>query len=236
MYQETLEAKKVPPRLRTRIKNVVEAQRSALEYLAHQLHQGLGTQKGRNSYFPIVNDPDDFLEDFDRLLPGVAKKAPGVRTVIRSRQPFQPGYAWLDHLAMLTNENKHRKLSPQTKTETRLTETTSPGGGRLDYTDGVTFHPSGGGISFGPGGSISFGPGGSIELGPQGTSLGGVPVDPVTQRPIPVPGGRVQRTIYVDWLFADPARPALETLEEIQDGLPEVVDAVCAAAARASKR
>src|SRR5918912_1303759 len=100
---------------------------------------------------------------------------------------------------MLTNENKHRRLTPQEKTRNRRVRVDTAGGGAVEWTPGpgaaeVGFG-EGGSIEFGPGGGISFGPGG-VRFGP-GVSIGGVPVDPRTQRPAPSPTQTVTDTIYV---------------------------------------
>jgi len=229
LYEASLRAKEVPAKLRTRIKNVLENQRSALEYMAHAIYEAHGDGKGKNSYYPVAASLTEFPGYFNKVMSGVATNCPDVRDAIEARQPYRPGYEWLTHLSLLTNENKHRRLTPQTRTETKTVETRGPRGGQVGYTEGVTFLPGGQGISFGPGGSISFGPGGSIEFGPGGTSVSGVPVDPTTQRPVPTPGATVAETVYVDWLFEDPQLSALGTLERIQDSLPSLVDDVLSA-------
>lgn len=114
-----------------------------------------------------------------------------------------PGFEWLRHLTLLTNENKHRRLTPQTRTEQRRTRVQGAGGGVVEWSEGVTFS-------------------GDVQVM-------GVPVDPATQKPIPHPSQTVTETIYVDWLFEDPPLSALGTLERIQDALPSLVDDVVAA-------
>jgi len=48
-----------------------------------------------------------------------------------------------------------------------------------------------------------------------GVSIGGVPVDPRTQRPISHPSQVVTEIVYVDWRFTDPNVSVLPTLEKI---------------------
>ena len=52
LYEKSLREKEVPTKLKTRIKNVVENQRSALEYLAHAIYERHGDGKGAKSYYP----------------------------------------------------------------------------------------------------------------------------------------------------------------------------------------
>jgi hypothetical protein len=200
MYEETLREQEVPRKLMTRIKNVVENQRSALEYLAHQLYENHGDGKGEKSYFPVATQPTQFGGLFERMLPGVAANCPNVRDAIEARQPYQEGYEWLQHLVLLTNENKHRRLTPQTRSEERRVRVDTPGGGSVEWGPGVTFG--------------------------SGVSIGGVPVDPATQRPVPSPTQTVTETTYVDWLFEEPPLSALNTLEGIQKELPQLVEDV----------
>lgn len=151
LYEDSLREQEVPARLRTRIKNVVENQRSALEYLAHAIYEAYGDGKGRRSYFPIAKASSDFPGLFERMLPGVAANCPPVRNAIEARQPYQPGFEWLQHLSLLTNENKHRRLTPQTRTEQRTTR----------------FESGGAAIELGEGASIQLGGGADIILGGQ---------------------------------------------------------------------
>ncbi len=202
MYERSLREKEVPARLQTRIKNVVENQRSALEYLAHGIHQQFGDGE-RKPYYPIVRSPVDFPSLFNQHLSGVAEYCPAVRDAIEVRQPYQEGYEWLHYLALLTNENKHRRLTPQTRTEQVRVRVEMQGAGTVEYGPGVTFG--------------------------SGVSIGGVPVDPATQRPVPSPTQTITETTYVDWVFDDPPLSALRTLEQIQQGLPPLVSGVLAA-------
>jgi hypothetical protein len=208
LYDQTLREKEVPAALQTRIKNVVENQRSALEYLAHGIYERHGDGKGSNSYYPVANVATEFGGLFEHHLPGVAGNAPKVRDAIKARQPYEPGYEWLRHLVLLTNENKHRRLTPQARTETHRVRAETPGGGAVEWTPNT----GQGGVTFG-----------------SGVSIGGVPVDPRTQRPVPSPTQTVTETIYVDWLFEDPQLSARATLETIQESLPRLVDDVVAA-------
>ncbi len=203
-YQKTLNEQAISPGLKTRIKNVLENQRSALEYLAHAIHTAYG-KPNTKAYYPVAGEPGRYEAAFDRCLPGVRTTRPDIFAEIESHQPYQSGYDWLGHLVDLTNENKHQRLTPQARDETRRIRVDTPGGGRVEWTPA---QEGKGGVTFG-----------------RGVSIGGVPVDPATQRPVP---GRlpVTETVYVDWLFEDPRVSALQTLETIQAELPSVIESV----------
>lgn len=155
LYEDSLRAQQVPAELQVKIKNVLENQRSALEYVAHAIVERDG-KAGSLAYFPLAASSDKFAAGFDRQMAGVAATRPDIRDAIEASQPYQPGYEWLRQLQYLTNENKHRTLTPQTRTETHRR---SAAGGR------VTWNPS----------AVTFGP---------GVTIGGQPVDPATQRTV----------------------------------------------------
>lgn len=56
-----------------------------------------------------------------------------------------------------------------------------------------------------------------------GVSIGGVPVDPRTQRPMPSPTQEVTDIIYVGWNFAKLDIPVLPTLESLSRLIPEAL-------------
>jgi hypothetical protein len=207
LYKEALAEKTASHRLRAQIKNALENQRSALEYVAHAIVEHRG-DPGSRCYYPIARQPSGFLGVFSRNMRGVTDTK--LRDAIEARQPYQPEYDWLGHLATLTNENKHQRLTPQTRTETRQVRVDLGGGGRVEY---QPFEEGKGGVSFGP-----------------GVFIGGVPVDPATQRPVPAPTQTVTEMVYVDWLFEEPRVSALGMLERIQAALPSLIDEVLAAA------
>jgi|SRR5881394_476928 len=143
MYDETLRAQKVPRKLMARIKNVVENQRSVLEYLAHAIYEQEGDGSGKKAFYPITTRPSEFRLRFERCLPGVAAHCPAVRDAIEARQAYQIGNEWLKHLALLTNENKHRRLTPQMRSETKKTRFES-GGAAIELGEGASIRLSGG--------------------------------------------------------------------------------------------
>jgi hypothetical protein len=204
LYERALEEEEPSAKLRVRIKNVLENQRAALEYLANELTRAYG-RPSLQTYYPVVPRPQAFPAQFDRRMEGVAATKPRIRDAIEARQPYQAGFEWLQHLVTLTNENKHRRLTPQ-----RAVETTTR----------VTVQGQGAGVSWDPR-LVRFGGGAGV-----GVRIVGAPIDPTTQMPVPTPGLAVTRTVVKDWLFHDPRLSALATVERIQRELPNLINDV----------
>lgn len=98
------------------LKNVLENQRSSLEYIAHYMAE-ICTPKPKSNevQFPVANETDDaitFSTKVDKWFPDLGAKKPKVKDYIISMQHFT-GVLWLRKLADLTNFNKHRTLSSQ---------------------------------------------------------------------------------------------------------------------------
>jgi len=121
-------------------------------------------------YFPIVSKKEDLKSVFGRAkMSDVKTKHKDFYKFIDSVQPYNQDYLWLKHLADFASE-KHIRLTPQTKTETRRV-TVSRGGGSVSWGPGVTF---GGGVS-----------------------VMGVPIDPTTQMPV---SNNVVETKIENWV------------------------------------
>src|SRR4051794_2940679 len=88
-------------RFKTRIKNVLEAQRSALDYLAVGLTETFGKPKGL-IYFPLAQAADEFPDVMDRHMPGVATARKEIAVAIEKHQPYHPNMDSLRHLNQLT--------------------------------------------------------------------------------------------------------------------------------------
>jgi len=106
-------------------------------------------------------------KDFDSLSLIISDK---IKFVIKKYQPFN-GNTWIKHVNILNNELKHVTLLPQKRHETVQKKVS---------------HPSGGSVSWGPG--VTFG---------SGVSIMGVPINPVTQMPIP---NNVVKTEIIKWV------------------------------------
>ena len=108
-------------------------------------------------YFPIVSKREDLKSILGRAkMSDLEMKYCNFYQFLDSIQPYNQDYSWLRHLADYSSE-KHIRLTPQTKTETRKV-TVSRDGGSVSWTPGVTFG--------------------------KGVSIMGVPIDPSTQLPV----------------------------------------------------
>jgi hypothetical protein len=154
-YDESLHEKQIPKLLPARIKNVLENQRSSLDYLATEIRSRYSGKSGI-PYYPMAQQPSEFDPQFEAQLPGIALSHRSIRDTVERYQPYnQP---WLLSLSKLTRENKHRRLTPQQRQERHMIRHESAAGV-------VEWDPSG----------VVFGP---------GVFIGGEPVNPATQRPL----------------------------------------------------
>jgi hypothetical protein len=196
LYRRSLEAKEQGKRLKPQIKNVLDNQRSALDYLAHHIYERHGalTSKGTKakSYYPIANSPQEFDAWFDKNLPGVRAKRPDIADAIKRHQSWQPDHDWLKWLAGLSVESKHRILTPLENAEGRVTTYRLPNGETIEVQTekGARF--------------INTTTG---EVGDADLFFG----EPLTE------------DSYSDWMFAEPRLPALGVLQTIQTGVRVVV-------------
>ena len=114
-------------------------------------------KKSAKVYFPTVSKNDDLRSVFGRAkMSDLETNHQDFYKFIDSVQPYNQNYLWLKYLTNYASE-KHIRLTPQTKTETKRV-TVSRGGGAGSWGSGVTF---GGGVS-----------------------IMGVPIDPATQMPV----------------------------------------------------
>ncbi len=140
-YQTSLEDRKVRPQLKIEIKNYLENLRSVLDYLAKEIHERYCSKKTK-AYFPTsCNDCRAFTSHMRRYFPSLEVVRKDVYDKLESYQQYVPNAPKsLPLFATLVNENKHDRLSPQTRTEKR--------GLKLDFSGG-------GGIALGPGARIT---------------------------------------------------------------------------------
>lgn len=202
LYEGALHAKSVPQRLRALIKNVLENERSSLEYLARAIADAYGTPSG-NVYYPLAPSAAKFNGSIDSRMPGVRAARPDIAAEISLHQPY--AHAWLADLRDLTNENKHEQLTPQTRDETRWVDT-NPGGPGIGF---MPYQPGKGGVSFG----------GTVIIN-------GIEVDRNTLEPLGRGPKPYHETIYVDWLFTTTGRSVLQTLLAIDAGVARAIDAI----------
>jgi hypothetical protein len=155
IYQETLAEQEVSGRLQALIKGVIEHNRSVLDYVANAVAEKHGPASAK-VYWPYATTPEKFDNYFDKNLPGVRASRPELVTAWKTYQPYESGFEWIGYLIELAKGNKHRVLTPQTKTETVRMEVHGPGGS-------VSWDPSG----------VTFS---------AGVQIMGQPMNPVTQR------------------------------------------------------
>ena len=189
-YQSSLHDKTIKPAVLIDIKNLMENLRSALDFSAHGLFAKYGTSPKANPkiYFPYAQlgqTQAAFLaaNHIENFIPGIAAR-PDVVARLNSYQHYSdPKNKRLPQFMDLNNENKHEKLTPQTRKEARQLRIESRGTA----------------IDLGPGASISMGSGASIQFGdvviPGGQDFSG-------ERPAMVHGSGTQTVIvWVSFTF-----------------------------------
>lgn len=152
-YQDSLNQHKLPGLLKVKIKNCIENQRSALDYLGRMVTERYGN--GEFRYYPLAQHPDEFAATMDKNLPGVTAARPDIGEAFERWQPY--GQPWLRTLNQLARGNKHNTFTPQTRRAEPRREVRR-----------------GGGVA------VSWDPGG-VKFG-SGVSIMDEPVDPATQR------------------------------------------------------
>jgi hypothetical protein len=197
-YEADLAAKQVSTDLLYAIRNIVQDAQSALDWTATAVKDKFYPGSKWRPYFPLAKDAAAFPAELEKQIKGLAADHPAIAAAFERQQPYQHGNTELGYLHALAKVNKHQDFTPQTRQEQQ----------RVD-------------VQFGSG-SVSFDPA-AVTFG-SGVSIGGVPVDPRTQRPVPHPSQTVTETIYVDWRFNDPpvsVLPALEALARLVRGAVE---------------
>ena len=215
-------------RFKTRIKNVLENQRSSLDYLAVAITKQYGSPTGL-IYYPLAHADAGFQSEMDGKMPGVASAEPTIAATIRKYQPYQPGMEWLRHLNRLTREQKHNRLSTQLVRQGYQCRVTEKATGAYVQWHGMTFAP--GQFISDVGFSIELFSGphrppdapALIELSGPYARVFGVPIDPATQRPIPSSALHVQSGQIEQWCFATPHQSVMNALTGFQACVRSVV-------------
>lgn len=226
-------------RFRTRVKNVLENHRSALDYLAVGLTNEHGSpSKSFVVYFPLAQSPGEFPAVMESRMPGVAAAKPKIAEAIERHQPYQPGNEWLSHLNKLTREQKHNALSAQIVREVFQCRVTEKATGAFVMWHGLTLEP-GKMVSVGGIMEIRPEPGRAdsapklFEVGvpPTGFQAFGVPIDAHTQLPWADDRLDVERGPIHQWCFVNPHGAVLNELRSFHSGVIRVVNDVVEAAA-----
>jgi hypothetical protein len=198
-YNDSLHQQKVRTDLQVDIKNFCENLRSVLDYVAHDIRETYctGADPKMRFYFPILASRGEFEAQAKKWYPGLDARVPDLWNYLETVQPYHQDYVWIGIFNKINNENKHGNLVAQTHTETEQVRVSMPGGGS------VTWTPQ----------NVKFGP---------GVFIGGVPVDPGTQMPVPHPSQKVERIIWVDFRFAGENVSALGLLKQALAGVRKI--------------
>jgi hypothetical protein len=156
-YQSSLKDRTVKPALLIDIKNIMENLRSALDFSAHGLFTKYGASAKANPkiYFPYagLGQTQAAFQASNRIetcIPGITAARPDIVARLEAYQHYSDqANKWLPLFMDLNNENKHEKLTPQTRQEARQLRIESRGAA----------------IDLEPGASASLGPGASIQFG-----------------------------------------------------------------------
>lgn len=186
-YESSLSDKHVSKYLMVSIKNIFENLRSCLDYMAQDIFEAhcAGSKKPDRLYFPIRSTSSEFVKAIGKDYPGLQTTSKAVYDVLEAAQPYNA--PWLGFFNELNNQNKHRDLVEQTRTEARH----------------VTVSGGGGSVSWGPG--VTFG---------SGVSVMGVPIDPQTQMPVSNNIVKTEVVTWVDFRFREVDQSVLPFLEE----------------------
>lgn len=199
-YNSSLHEQAIAAPLRVDIKNYCENLRSVLDYLAHGIREKYCPNANPKDrfYFPILPDATQFTSQTAKWFPGLQTMAAVAWAELEKCQPYQPGYAWLGTFNKVNNENKHGALVAQTRqeVESRVQADISGGGS-------VSWNPSG----------VRFG---------SGVWIGGVPVNPSTQMPVPDRRLKVTKTVWVDFHFDGIGVSAISLMQEALEGVKAI--------------
>lgn len=182
-YNEELEAKNVSGKTKNLAQEVLLKVRHLLDQSIHKFFEknclpnlSEKDKKSAKVYFPIVPKKEDLKSVLGRAkMNDLEKTHNDFYTFLDSVQPYNQNYLWLKYLANYAAE-KHIRLTPQIKTEEKRT----------------TVSRQGGSVSWGSG--VSFG---------NGVSVLGVPINPITQMPVPNNIAETKIETWVSFLFED---------------------------------
>lgn len=212
-YEQSLNDQEIKPKLLIKIKNLMENLRSALDFTAQYLFNRYGKSNGSpRIYFPYARLELD-LKGFRKKniiqnkIPGLISNRPDIATKIESFQHFaSEKNSWLPKFMNLNNENKHQRLTPQTRKEIKQLNIKSKNGKTS--------------ISLSGGANISIGQGASVEIGdtiiPSGQTFG-------AENPPETLGGSKEIITWVSFEFKDLVEPAYPFLKLALNGCEKIV-------------
>ena len=188
MYRSSLRREDISQDLKIEIKNYCGNLRSALDYLAWDICEALCCDREANKrvYFPICRSRENF-ELVKNWYGRLSHSCPDMWWYLESVQPYHEGYEWLGDFSTLNNENKHADLVAQTKLSESLVCVVARNGAQVSWKrNSVTFA--------------------------SGVEIGGVPIDPDTQLPLPDVSQKVTVVEWVDFWFEGLEGSALDLL------------------------
>ncbi len=211
-YDESLHEKNIHPKLLIKIKNFMENLRSALDFTAHDLFNKYGDGSSTNNlYFPYAWEGLDLAgfrgkKRVEKCIPGLSRNRPDIAAMIENYQHFSDiKNTWLPQFMDLNNENKHQRLTPQTRKERK----------ELRLSSGGTS------ISMGQGASISIGRGASITMGGM-VIPGGQNFDANTP-PSTIGKGTKEIITWISFHFSSNDEPVMPFLEQALNGVGKIV-------------
>ena len=213
-YNQALNCRAIAPDLLIKIKNYMENLRSALDFAANGLFARYGDQgkAGSKIYFPYAR-AGLTLTGFRRerrvetCIPGLTASRPDIVKRIESYQHFASNHnEWLPKFMDLCNENKHQRLSPQTRKEVKELKITS-GGVEMSLRGRASIMMTGGA---------------SIRVG-NALIGGGQVISP--ESPAQIVGTAKQEVItWVSFTFSSNDEPVLPLLRSALDGTEKIVE------------
>jgi hypothetical protein len=214
-YERSLNRQRIRATLLVDIKNFFENLRSALDFSARGVFDQYGSsaRAKQNVYFPYATASQSQSEfeksgRIETCIPGLTASRPDIVKLLLDMQHFGSlGNGWLPDFMALTNENKHQKLTPQVRRETKELRV-SGGGASMTLSQGAS-------ISVGSGASISVG--GAMIRGGQTIDVNNPPV---------MDGGRSEVVSWVSFHFEHNDRPVYPFLETAHKGISDIVGAL----------
>ncbi len=212
-YDNSLKDKEVKKSLLIEIKNFMENLRSALDYTAHGLFHKYGdtTVSNPNIYFPYAWSSLDIngfrtKNIINRKIPGLVLNRSDIVAKLETYQHFHnPDNDWLPKFMELNNENKHQKLNPQTKSETKQLNISSKGASMI----------------LGNNASITIGKGASIRFGK--TVIPGSQTFSANNPPITFGKGEKKVVTWVSFIFVSNNELVIPLLEKTVTGVSKII-------------
>lgn len=199
-YNKSLHDKTIGIDLKIDIKNYFNNLRSILDYLAHDIVEKYcpNTNTEDRPYFPISPNQNSFEGIMKKSYPNLSKNYTKIYDVLENIQPYKkPENIWLSSFNKVNNENKHDKLTPQKRIETK----------RIN-------------VSINDGGSVSWNSD-AVKFG-SGVFIGGVPVNPNTQMPQHSLTQTITIETWVDFQFEDIGISAITLIKESLNGIKTI--------------